>query len=317
VGVGGGTQTVTEKFGVNGVSYFNGNLRIQGTNGINFNDSGFTKIAAESGNVIAIRAAGARFTSNGTSNILNMLSSGLAGDVIDLFDTDNFKFKKAGTSTLTEFARFGTNLLYADIQNDKVGIGTTAPSEKLHIEAGNALIKSSGSDVSLFLQNNLDQDRAVVNYDSGLDTGEISLSNSAGEFFNASDGFVGVGVGANTPNTFELLRLNGNANISGGIAIGGSTSLTSNSINFNTGGSLVMGGVNRFRDVGSNQTEIIGNTLYMKDAGGNDLVRFTSGGVSGETRLMVWDIDNATLERVTVGAADSGGAGFKVLRIPN
>jgi hypothetical protein len=36
-----------------------------------------------------------------------------------------------------------------------------------------------------------------------------------------------------------------------------------------------------------------------------------------QTGLMIWDVDNATLERVTVGAADSGGAGFKVLRIPN
>ena len=36
-----------------------------------------------------------------------------------------------------------------------------------------------------------------------------------------------------------------------------------------------------------------------------------------ETDIMVFDVDNATLERVTVGAADSGGAGFKVLRIPN
>lgn len=35
------------------------------------------------------------------------------------------------------------------------------------------------------------------------------------------------------------------------------------------------------------------------------------------TRLLVYDVDNAALERVTVGAADSGGAGFKVLRIPN
>lgn len=36
-----------------------------------------------------------------------------------------------------------------------------------------------------------------------------------------------------------------------------------------------------------------------------------------QTGLMLWDVDNATIERVTVGAADSGGAGFKVLRIPN
>ncbi|QDP62391.1 MAG: putative ribonuclease III [Prokaryotic dsDNA virus sp.] len=38
---------------------------------------------------------------------------------------------------------------------------------------------------------------------------------------------------------------------------------------------------------------------------------------AGETSLWLYDADNATLERVTVGAADSGGSGFKVLRIPN
>jgi hypothetical protein len=38
---------------------------------------------------------------------------------------------------------------------------------------------------------------------------------------------------------------------------------------------------------------------------------------AGNTRLLIYDVDNATLERVTVGAADSGGTGFKVLRIPN
>lgn len=36
-----------------------------------------------------------------------------------------------------------------------------------------------------------------------------------------------------------------------------------------------------------------------------------------DTYLMVFDVDNNTLERVSVGAADSGGVGFKVLRIPN
>jgi hypothetical protein len=32
---------------------------------------------------------------------------------------------------------------------------------------------------------------------------------------------------------------------------------------------------------------------------------------------MLYDVDNNTVERVTGGAADSGGTGFKVLRIPN
>jgi hypothetical protein len=38
---------------------------------------------------------------------------------------------------------------------------------------------------------------------------------------------------------------------------------------------------------------------------------------AGDTRLLIYDVDNGTLERVTVGVADSGGAGFKVLRIAN
>jgi len=36
-----------------------------------------------------------------------------------------------------------------------------------------------------------------------------------------------------------------------------------------------------------------------------------------DTWLMIYDVDNATLERVSVGAVDSGGVGFKLLRIPN
>lgn len=41
------------------------------------------------------------------------------------------------------------------------------------------------------------------------------------------------------------------------------------------------------------------------------------GGTAGNTGMMLYDVDNNTLERVTVGAADSGGAGFKMLRIAN
>ncbi|MHC1762920.1 MAG: hypothetical protein AB9869_01255 [Verrucomicrobiia bacterium] len=38
---------------------------------------------------------------------------------------------------------------------------------------------------------------------------------------------------------------------------------------------------------------------------------------AGETRLLLWDVDAATLKRVSIGAADSGGTGYKVLRVPN
>lgn len=46
-------------------------------------------------------------------------------------------------------------------------------------------------------------------------------------------------------------------------------------------------------------------------------IRVDGTATAGQTALMLYDVDNATLERVTVGAADSGGVGFKVLRIPN
>lgn len=46
-------------------------------------------------------------------------------------------------------------------------------------------------------------------------------------------------------------------------------------------------------------------------------MRLDSTVVAGNTAMLLWDADNATLERVTVGAADSGGVGFKLLRIPN
>lgn len=52
-------------------------------------------------------------------------------------------------------------------------------------------------------------------------------------------------------------------------------------------------------------------------AQGTERARFDGTAVAGNTAFLVFDVDNAALERVTVGAADSGGAGFKVLRIPN
>lgn len=67
------------------------------------------------------------------------------------------------------------------------------------------------------------------------------------------------------------------------------------------------------------------NTGIFSDAGdtiklatnGAEVARFDANATAGNTRFLVFDVDNNTLERVSVGVADSGGAGFKVLRIPN
>lgn len=62
-----------------------------------------------------------------------------------------------------------------------------------------------------------------------------------------------------------------------------------------------------------------GNVSVRAHESGGEIGRFERTGAlsAGETNLWLYDSDNATLEQVTVGSADSGGSGFKVLRIPN
>lgn len=60
------------------------------------------------------------------------------------------------------------------------------------------------------------------------------------------------------------------------------------------------------------------NTFYFYDSSGpTQIFQIDKPVTATQTGLMLYDVDNATVERVTVGAADSGGTGFKVLRIPN
>lgn len=48
-----------------------------------------------------------------------------------------------------------------------------------------------------------------------------------------------------------------------------------------------------------------------------DAVLIDGNTTAGETPLLLLDISKGTLQRVSIGAADSGGTGFKVLRVPN
>ena len=77
----------------------------------------------------------------------------------------------------------------------------------------------------------------------------------------------------------------------------------------------------RFADTGNDSA---GNIAYDHNSdhmtfNANDAnsARLDNNTTAGNTRFLVYDVDNASLERVSVGAADSGGSGYKVLRIPN
>ncbi len=60
-----------------------------------------------------------------------------------------------------------------------------------------------------------------------------------------------------------------------------------------------------------------GADSFALAAGGEEALRVDKSVVARDTRMLVFDVDNATLERVSVGIADSGGVGFKLLRIVN
>ena len=59
------------------------------------------------------------------------------------------------------------------------------------------------------------------------------------------------------------------------------------------------------------------NNVWAFAIGNNDAVYLDRPAVATETALRIYDVDNNAIERVTVGAAGSGGVGFKLLRIPN
>ena len=225
VGVGGGLQTnVPKSLAVIGDQVIStngllGGLTLNEYSGNLPNALTFT----QGGNTTTIGATKFQIgVSNGSGQFLG---GTLQGDAV--IESNQKIFISAGGNNST---------LVLDNVTQNVGMGIPTPSQKLHIEAGNALIKSSGSDVSLLIQDNLSQDRAVVNYDSGLDTGEISLKNTAGEFFSASDGEVSSKDGYWIDNDLVLHQPFANTNTAvGSNALSSAISSTNNtSIGYNS-----------------------------------------------------------------------------------
>ena len=60
-----------------------------------------------------------------------------------------------------------------------------------------------------------------------------------------------------------------------------------------------------------------GQSQFTYRTATSERIRVDDTATAGQTAMLLYDVDNATLARVTVGAADSGGTGYKGLRIPN
>jgi hypothetical protein len=57
--------------------------------------------------------------------------------------------------------------------------------------------------------------------------------------------------------------------------------------------------------------------LEMRADGDVQALEYDDNADAGNTRLLLYDVDTGAIVRVSVGADDSGGLGFKLLRVPN
>lgn len=224
-----------------------------------------------------------------------------------------------------------------------VGIGTSSPASTLTIGTNNSVnraIEVRYSSVPLYLSGGFDGTRTTNQMSTNVkDTSNGSLTTTLLEntlygglaYRQASatgsasyHSWSYYAPTAGTPTQTELMRIDASGNV--GIGVTPATKLhvyEAGAVELRvegvTGAKPVVGVRIKsdttsdftLRTLGTNEVQLYDNA----NARIQFAVKHTV--AAGETSLFLYDVDNATLERVTVGAADSGGAGFKVLRIPN
>lgn len=121
-------------------------------------------------------------------------------------------------------------------------------------------------------------------------------------------------IGGATPatGTFTTLFTTGNASFNGIVVIDSGSSGTIFGIERDNR-------TNGYLDISfpAQDTTLISLDQYVLKIGANTKLQIDNTSAAGQTALLLYDVDNATVERVSVGIADSGGAGYKVLRILN
>ena len=126
----------------------------------------------------------------------------------------------------------------------------------------------------------------------------------------------GIYIGGGSAADFDIIVLDEGSPFASGPKISWDDSETAirlenmDGIDIGNGGRIYGNATNRYLTMNS-------SNHFIYYASGQNRFRADAGGGVGTTCMMVFDIDNSTLERVSVGAADSGGSGYKVLRIPN
>ena len=141
-----------------------------------------------------------QYTADGTSNPLK-------GD--DLFDASNedgagsFDVSKKITALeLLNYINANVDNLYStdgEIPNNREVV---LNSKILSFIQGDIKLKSTGGNVNFVLESSVSNKRVNLKHNDSLDSGEITLSNSGGDFFTSGDNFTGINGAVKTNNEF-------------------------------------------------------------------------------------------------------------------
>lgn len=258
----------------------------------------------------------AKVDANGDT-VLTVQSGGVNGDISGISfhnsaDLNNVAgailcLRNGGTDNDIIFSTTGNPLPIEKMRltsEGHLGIGNSS----LEIWAAAVKTLQIGSQSNLFtratdtiLSTNAYYDGAYKYQNAVADEASLYQQNNGLHYFLvAPSGTAGTAISWTT-----ALVINNNGTISLPGTVGTiSTASTGNNLNFSRPGSNYI-----------TATDALGDISFQSVS--TTVGRFDANNVAGNTRFMIYDVDNATLERVTVGAADSGGTGYKVLRILN
>lgn len=248
-------------------------------------------------------------------------------DTLNLATTLNFSDGAAAgrityshsTNTMALFTNASQRLTITS--TGLVGIGISAPSGYSTYGQNLVLGNLAGADTGLSIITERTQIGSIVfgdddnsqrcrfSYDHATD--DIIIVGAGAEKLRIdSDGYIGAnGLDPALYSSVARDLVVGNTTGAAGITVVSNSSFT---------------GVIYFADDTSSPGDAMGRVQYDHSsdllklyAGGVEAIRLSDSVTAGQTRLLVYDVDNGQIEQVTVGAADSGGSGYKLLRIPN
>lgn len=108
-----------------------------------------------------------------------------------------------------------------------------------------------------------------------------------------------------------------------GISVAGQVRLTIGTTVINSTNSIGVDFIGTVANCSFQYSSSSGTGMYFSAtsvnlaAVGVDAGQFDNSVTATHTRFLVYDVSKGAVSRVTVGANDSGGAGFKLLRVPN